>query len=110
GELSQSVVDLLQGAPDLVAYGAAPAQLARTRAADADLTASAAASARTAGAGAGLTALVAGTTVWATVALAVPAVRDDRLAAVLLAVVVLTPLGAFEAVAALPVAAQVLER
>jgi len=110
GELSQAVVDLLQDSPDLLAYGAAPAQLARAEAADADLTASARAGARTAGTGTGLTALLAGGAVWGAVALGIPAVRDGRLAGVLLAVVVLTPLGAFEAVAALPAAAQVLER
>jgi thiol reductant ABC exporter CydC subunit len=109
-ELAHSVVDLLQGAPDLVAYGAAGDQLARTSAADADLTRSATASARTSGVGAGLAALLAGGAVWGAAVLGLAAVRDGRLAGVLLAVVVLTPLGAFEAVAALPLATQVLER
>jgi thiol reductant ABC exporter CydC subunit len=110
GELSASVVDLLHGAPDLVAYGAAPAQLARVAAADDELTATARSAARTAGIGMGLTSLLSGLAVWGTLALAVPAVHDGRLRGVLLAVVALTPLAAFEAVAGLPAATQALER
>jgi thiol reductant ABC exporter CydC subunit len=110
GELSASVVDLLHGAPDLVAYGAAPAQLARTSAADAELTSLARAAARTSGVGSGLTSLLGGLAVWGALLLGLPAVHDGRLRGVLLAVVVLTPLAAFEAVAGLPVAAEALER
>jgi ATP-binding cassette subfamily C protein CydC len=60
GELSASVVDLLQGAPDLIAYGAAGTALSRAAAADAELTQVAAATARTAGLGSGLTSLLGG--------------------------------------------------
>ena len=54
GELSAAVVDLLEGAPELIVNGAAGAQLARTAAADAELTRVASATARTAGVGQGL--------------------------------------------------------
>ena len=110
GEFASSVVDLLRGAPDLIAYGAAPEQLARVGALDASLTQTAAASARTAGVGAGLGALLSGLAVVGALFLGIPAVRSGRLDGALLAVVVLVPLAAFEAVAGLPAAAQALER
>jgi thiol reductant ABC exporter CydC subunit len=109
GDLSAAVVDLLHGAPDLIAYGAAPAQLARAAAADAELTAAARAAARTAGIGSGLSSLLSGLAVWFALVVGLPAVHDGRLRGVLLAVVVLMPLAAFEAVAGLPAAAQALE-
>ncbi len=110
GDLASSVVDLLRGAPDLVAYGAAPSQLATVVAYDAALTRTAAASARTAGVGVGLGGLLSGVAVVGALALGIPAVRSGRLDGVLLAVVVLIPLAAFEAVAGLPAAGQALER
>jgi thiol reductant ABC exporter CydC subunit len=48
--------------------------------------------------------------VWASAVVATPAVRDGRLAGVTLAVVVLLPLAAFEALAPLPTAAVLLAR
>ena len=51
---------------------------------------------------AGLAALCSGSAVWGSLAVAVPAVRADRLDGVALAVVVLVPLAAFEAVQLLP--------
>lgn len=110
GELSAAVVDLLHGAPDLIAYGAAPAQLAVVEAADTELTSISRASARTAGTGSALTTLLGGLAVWGALALGLPAVQDGRLRGAMLAVVVLTPLAAFEAVAGLPAAAESLER
>jgi thiol reductant ABC exporter CydC subunit len=110
GELATTVVDLLEGAPDLIAYGAAPDQLRRIAAADAELTQLAAATSNTAGVGAGLTALLAGLAVWGAVLVGVPAVRSGQLDGVLLAVVVLVPLAAFELVAGLPTAAQSFEQ
>jgi thiol reductant ABC exporter CydC subunit len=62
------------------------------------------------GLGAGLAALAAGASVWASAVVATPAVRDGRLAGVTLAVVVLLPLAAFEALAPLPTAAVLLSR
>ena len=107
GELSTHVVDLLEGAPELVAFGATDAQLARVAAADAELTRIATASSRTAGVGVGPRH---------------PAHRTGRLGHTarracrrctrggcqgpLLAVVALAPLAAFEMVIGLPAAAQ----
>ena len=108
GRLARSVVDLIQGAPDLIAYGAAPTQLATVAAVDAELTAVERAAARTAGVGAALTALFTGIAVWGAVVLGLDAVRSGRLDGVLLAVIVLIPLASFEAVIGLPGAAQVL--
>jgi thiol reductant ABC exporter CydC subunit len=110
GELSTAVVDLVDGAPDLIAYGAAPAQLARTSEIDAELTARAGAAASTAGLGAGSSLLLGGLAVWGVLLLGVPAVHAGLLDGVLLAVIVLTPLAAFEAVSGLPAAAQALEQ
>jgi thiol reductant ABC exporter CydC subunit len=109
GELNAAIVDLLEGAPDLVAFGATGAQLNRIAARDTELTDLASASARTAGVGSGLTTLAAGLATWGAVALGVSAVHDGRLDGVMLAVVALIPLAAFELVIGLPAAAQSLE-
>ena len=109
GELNAAIVDLLDGAPDLVAFGATASAARAIAARDAELTELASASARTAGVGSGLTALGAGLAVWGAVALGVSAVHDGRLDGVMLAVVVLIPLAAFELVVGLPAAAQSLE-
>jgi ATP-binding cassette, subfamily C, bacterial CydC len=103
--LSTALVDTLHGAPDLVAYGAMPAALARVTAADAELTQVERRDAGLLGLGAGASALLAGLTLWGTLLLGVAAVRDGTLAPVPLAVLVLTALAAFEIVAPLPGAA-----
>jgi ATP-binding cassette subfamily C protein CydC len=103
--LSTALVDTLHGAPDLVAYGAMPAALARVTAADAELTRVERRDAGLLGLGAGASALLAGLTLWGTLLLGVAAVRDGTLAPVPLAVLVLTALAAFEIVAPLPGAA-----
>ena len=110
GELSAAVVDLLAGAPDLVAFGASEAQLERIADADAELTAIASASARTSGVGLGLTTLLAGVATWGALVVGVPAVHSGRMNGVLLAVIALLPLAAFEIVVGLPVATDALER
>ncbi len=79
GELSTAVVDLVQGAPDLIAYGAANAQLRRAGRADAELTRVAGAAARTAGIGSGLTTLLAGLCVWGVLVAGIVAVDDGQL-------------------------------
>ena len=109
GALTASVVDLLEGAPDLVAFGATDAQVQRVMSHDGELTRAAASSAGTAGVGAGLTSLCVGMATWVALVLGVAAVHDGRLEGVMLAVVALVPLAAFELVAPLPVAAQALE-
>ena len=110
GELTASTVELLQGAPELVAYGVAPAGLANLDQLDARLTTLAARSARTSGVGAALTSLAVGAAVLGALLVGVPAVRAGQLDGVRLAVIVLLPLAAFEAVAGLPLAAQYLQR
>lgn len=108
--LTASVVELLQGAPELIAHGSAPARLEAIDALDRRLARSAARSARTAGLGAALTALATGGAVLAALAAGAAAVGSGELDPVLLAVVVLLPLAAFEAVTGLPLAAQSLVR
>ena len=110
GELSAAVVDLLDGAAELIVNGAAGAQLARTAAADAELTQIAAASARTAGIGQGLSVLCAGMAMWGGVLVGISAERAGQLNGVLLAVIALIPLAAFELVTGLPGATQTLQR
>jgi ABC-type transport system involved in cytochrome bd biosynthesis fused ATPase/permease subunit len=110
GELSASVVDLIEGAPELVAYGAAPEQLRRTLAADAELTRIARAGARTAGIGQGLTTLCSGLAMWGALLVGIGAVRTGRMDGVLLAGIALIPLVAFELVSGLPAATQTLQR
>ncbi len=110
GELSASVVDLIEGAPELVAYGAAEEQLRRTLLADAELTRIARAGARTAGIGQGLTTLCSGLAMWGALLVGVSAVRAGRMDGVLLAGIALIPLVAFELVSGLPGATQTLQR
>ena len=87
--LSAVVVDLLRGAPDLIALGSADRMLAEIDWRDAQLTRMTRRAAWATGLGAGLAALAAGASVWASAIVATPAVRDGRLAGVTLAVIVL---------------------
>ena len=64
GELTSTVVDLIEGAPELAVNGATGRQLDRALSADSQLTAVAASSARTAGLGQGLTRLCSGAAMW----------------------------------------------
>ncbi|MEU1223660.1 thiol reductant ABC exporter subunit CydD [Streptomyces microflavus] len=108
--LATRVTDLLGGTAELTVAGALPARQAHMRAADGLLTRIASRAANATALGSGLSALVCGLTVVAAALVAVPAVNDGRLAGVALAVVVLTPLAAFEAVAGLPLAVQYRQR
>ncbi|MGW7694280.1 thiol reductant ABC exporter subunit CydD [Streptomyces asiaticus] len=110
GALSAQVVDLLAGAAELTVAGALPRRLDAVRRADGVLTRIARRTAAAAGTGAGLSTLVCGLTVAAAAWVGVPAVADGRIHGVWLAVVVLTPLAAFEAVAGLPLAVQHRQR
>ncbi|MGW2086969.1 thiol reductant ABC exporter subunit CydD [Streptomyces sp. NPDC001880] len=109
-ELATRITDLFGGTAELTVAGALPARAERTREADGVLTRIAARAATATALGTGLTTLIAGLTVVATALVALPAVHDGRLAGVELAVVVLTPLAAFEAVTGLPLAAQYRRR
>ncbi|MEU7203247.1 thiol reductant ABC exporter subunit CydD [Streptomyces sp. NPDC045470] len=110
GVLSAHVLDLLTGTAELTVSGALTSRIDRTRRADRDLTRIASRSAAAAGAGAGMSALLCGLTVAAAATVGVRAVHEGRLAGVCLAVVVLVPLAAFEAVAGLPLAVQYRQR
>lgn len=110
GALATAVADLLRGCAELTVVGALPGRLDRTRAADRTLTGIATRQAAAAALGAGLSALVCGLTVAAAAVVGVRAVADGRLDGVALAVVVLTPLAAFEAVTGLPLAVQYRQR
>uniref|UniRef100_A0AAU2VS47 Thiol reductant ABC exporter subunit CydD n=1 Tax=Streptomyces sp. NBC_00008 TaxID=2903610 RepID=A0AAU2VS47_9ACTN len=109
-DLATRITDLLGGTAELTVAGALPGRSARTREADGVLTRIASRAAAATALGGGLTALIGGLTVVAAALVALPAVADGRLAGVELAVVVLTPLAAFEAVTGLPLAVQYRQR
>ncbi|MEU6862446.1 thiol reductant ABC exporter subunit CydD [Streptomyces sp. NPDC046876] len=102
GELAIRVADLLTGTAELTVAGALARRKEAARDSDRTLTAIAARGAAATGLGSGLTALVSGLTVVAAAFFAAGAVQDGRLSGVAMAVAVLTPLAAFEAVSALP--------
>ncbi|MFD9422509.1 MULTISPECIES: thiol reductant ABC exporter subunit CydD [unclassified Streptomyces] len=108
--LATRVTDLLGGTAELTVAGALPARHARVREADGLLTRIASRAATATALGGGLSALICGLTVVAAALVAVPAVYGGRLEGVELAVVVLTPLAAFEAVTGLPLAVQYRQR
>jgi len=109
-ELAASVVDLIEGAPELAVNGGAAEQLSRSLDADSALTSVAHATARTAGVGQGLTSLCAGLAMWGALLVGVGAVHSGHMNGVLLAGLALIPLVAFELVAGLPAATQTLQR
>ncbi|MEV4870566.1 thiol reductant ABC exporter subunit CydD [Streptomyces syringium] len=110
GALATQVVDLLAGAPELTAAGAMPSRLAEAGRADGVLTGIARRASAAGALGAGLSALACGLTVAAAAWVGVQAVHDGRLGGLWLAVVVLMPLAAFEAVSALPLAVRHRQR
>ncbi|WP_406309887.1 thiol reductant ABC exporter subunit CydD [Streptomyces sp. NBC_00623] len=109
-DLATRITDLLGGTAELTVAGALPARKERTREADTALTRIASRAATATALGGGLSALICGITVVAAALVALPAVHDGRLEGVELAVVVLTPLAAFEAVTGLPLAVQYRQR
>ena len=110
GELATRVTDLLTGTAELTVAGALPARTAETRRADGTLTRIASRAAAATALGDGLTALISGLTVAATALVGAQGVVDGRLGGVAMAVVVLTPLAAFEAVLGLPLAVRYRQR
>ncbi|MFF9626591.1 thiol reductant ABC exporter subunit CydD [Streptomyces griseosporeus] len=110
GRLATRVTDLLTGTAELTVAGALPARAAEARRADTALTRIASRAATATALGDGLTALISGLTVAAAALVGARAVADGRLDGVLMAVVVLTPLAAFEAVLGMPLAAQYRQR
>ncbi|MGW2225793.1 thiol reductant ABC exporter subunit CydD [Streptomyces formicae] len=110
GALATRVADLLTGTAELTVAGALGRRTAKARESDAALTRIASRGATATALGDGLGALVTGLTVAAAALVGVQAVHDGRLGGITLAVVVLTPLAAFEAVAGLPLAVQYRQR
>ncbi|MFD9866323.1 thiol reductant ABC exporter subunit CydD [Streptomyces niveus] len=110
GLLATRVAELLEGCAELTVAGALRSRIRAARAADATLTAIAARGATATALGGGLSALICGLAVAAAAYAGVGAVHDGRLPGVALAVVVLTPIAAFEAVAGLPLAVQYRQR
>ncbi|MFJ8667879.1 thiol reductant ABC exporter subunit CydD [Streptomyces sp. NPDC093600] len=110
GALATTVADLLRGCAELTVAGALRHRVDKARTADRTLTAIASRQAAATALGAGLSALACGLTVAAAAFVGVQAVRDGRLDGVSLAVVVLIPLAAFEAVIGLPLAVQYRQR
>ncbi|MFI6490403.1 thiol reductant ABC exporter subunit CydD [Streptomyces sp. NPDC050564] len=110
GVLATRVTDLLTGTAELTVAGALPTRTAETRQADTVLTRIASRAATATALGDGLTALASGLTVAGTALVGAQAVAAGRLGGVAMAVVVLTPLAAFEAVMGLPLAVQYRQR
>ncbi|MFJ9244283.1 thiol reductant ABC exporter subunit CydD [Streptomyces sp. NPDC101776] len=110
GALATRVTELLTGTAELTVAGALPARTAEAERADGVLTRIASRAATATALGDGLTALISGLTVAATALVAAQAVAAGRLSGVVTAVVVLTPLAAFEAVLGLPLAVQYRQR
>ncbi|MEU3947307.1 thiol reductant ABC exporter subunit CydD [Streptomyces sp. NPDC029526] len=110
GVLATRVTDLLTGTAELAVAGALPGRTAAARRADGALTRIASRAATATALGDGLTALIQGLTVVAAALVGVQAVAAGRLQGVALAVVVLTPLAAFEAVLGMPLAVQYRQR
>ncbi|MFD4507242.1 thiol reductant ABC exporter subunit CydC, partial [Streptomyces sp. NPDC058457] len=110
GLLATRVTDLLTGTAELTVAGALPARTDEARRADGTLTRIASRGATATALGDGLTTLLTGLTVAAAALLGAQGVADGRLSGVAMAVVVLTPLAAFEAVLGLPLAVRHRQR
>jgi len=105
GALAADVVDLVLGAPELIAFGRAADHLDRIDGEAGRLAGVARRRARANGAVATLVALCMGGAVTGVLALAVTAVRGHRLEPIMLAVLPLSALGSFEVVSPLAAAA-----
>jgi thiol reductant ABC exporter CydC subunit len=110
GELTAAVVDLVRGAPELIAYRAADRKLDDALAIDARLGRIARKCARTAGIGQGLATLLPALAMVGCLLVGVSAVHAGRLDEVLLAVIAIVPLAAFELATGLPTASQTLQK
>lgn len=110
GALATHVADLLTGTAESTVAGALNGRTEQVRRADSELTRIASRAATATALGDGLTALLSGLTVAATALVGAQGVADGRLSGVTMAVVVLTPLAAFEAVLGLPLAARYRQR
>jgi thiol reductant ABC exporter CydC subunit len=98
GELAADIVELLQGAPDLIAYGRDDAYLLRVLTADQELANIARRRSWTAGAISAITMGLTGAAVCLTLLISISSVGSHRLAPFMLAVVPLVALASFEVV------------
>jgi thiol reductant ABC exporter CydC subunit len=110
GALSASVVTSLDGAADLVAFGAVDAALADIERRDRELTAVARRESAGLGLGVGLSTALQGAAVVACLVAAIPAVTEGRIGPAWLAVAALLPLAAYDIVALLPSSALAYQR
>ena len=110
GALSASVVTSLDGAADLLAFGAVDAALAAIDRKDAQLTVVARRESASLGLGAGLSNALQGTAVVACLVAAIPAVTEGRIGPAWLAVAALLPLAVYDIVATLPASALAYQR
>ncbi|MHB9760011.1 thiol reductant ABC exporter subunit CydD [Streptomyces sp. BYX5S] len=110
GVLATKAAELLTGTAELTVAGALARRRKEADDADSALTRIASRAATATALGDGLTALLTGLTVAAAALVGVQGVRAGQLDGVSLAVVVLTPLAAFEAVLGLPLAVQHRQR
>jgi ATP-binding cassette, subfamily C, bacterial CydC len=108
GRLASEVVELIRGAPELVALGCETSALRRVGSVDSTLMKLARRDALATGAGDGLGLLVCGLTVAAVLAAAVAASAQGHLDRVLVALLALLALASFEAVTPLTAAAREL--
>ena len=106
GQLSGELVELLRGAPELVAFGGEEAAFDRVRAADRTLVKLARRDALITGVADGLELVVTGLTVAGVLAVAVAASASGELDRVLIATLALLALAAFEAVTPLAATAR----
>ncbi|GAB4479740.1 MAG: thiol reductant ABC exporter subunit CydC [Anaerolineales bacterium] len=107
--LRAEVVDSLQGLPDLLAFGQEKLWQRRIQARAADFSATQTRMARFGAAQSALNSLLTGLGILTMLTLTIPLISAGKLNGVLLAVVVLGSMAAFEAVQNLPQAAQLLE-
>ena len=110
GALSASVVTSLDGAADLVAFGAVDAALADIERRDRELTAVARRESAGLGLGVGLSTALQGAAVVVCLVAAIPAVTEGRIGPAWLAVAALLPLAAYDIVALLPSSALAYQR
>ncbi len=110
GELAAAVTEAAEAAPDLLAYGAAPAALNRVAEVDGRLRAAEARLAWTSGVAAAAQVLAAALAVSGTLLVGAAQVAAGTLPPVQLAVLVLTPLALHEVLGTLPAAALALGR
>jgi thiol reductant ABC exporter CydC subunit len=110
GELSAQLVELVGGAPEIVAFGAEPGAIAQIKRADRTLVSLARRDALSTGAADGLGLMVMGLTTAGVLALAIGSAHSGHLDRVLIAMLALFVIASFEAVTPLAAAARELSR